>query len=138
MRAHRASTLVALCFALSFAPGCFVLRPVVQPPQYPAHTHVTGLHVQDLVIPLSGRPAQMGDLVELDYAIWLASGELIDSTHDTGQPILFTLGTEPLPEGLVQGVVGMREGGRRSLAVPPVLGFGEGAQSLGPNAALRN
>ncbi len=125
LRARRASNRVALCFALCFAPGCFVLRPTTKPPQYPAHTHDNGLHVQDLVVPLTGHPVQMGDLVELDYAIWLASGELIDSTHDTGQPILFTIGSEPMPEGLVQGVIGMQEGGRRSLAVPPVLGFGE-------------
>jgi len=125
MRARRASTLVSLCFALCITPGCFVLRPTTKPPQYPAHTHANGLHVQDLVIPLTGRPVRMGDLLELDYAIWLASGELVDSTHDTGQPILFTLGSEPMPEGLVQGVIGMQEGGRRSLAVPPVLGFGE-------------
>lgn len=123
-RASVALQRLGLALACALSPGCFILRPAVHPPQYAAHTEADGLHVQDLVIPIEGAQARMGDTVEIDYAIWLDRGEQIDSTYDTGVPIQFTLGVEPLPEGLVRGVLGMREGGRRSLAVPPELGFG--------------
>jgi len=70
-----------------------------------------------------GPAAQLGDVVVFDYTFWLLGGERVDSTLDRGVPFEAALGSVPV-EGLNQGIVGMRPGGRRRMQIPPELAYG--------------
>lgn len=84
------------------------------------------------------RPAQVGDLVMVHYIGTIdGTATVFDSTkggmtyRDGGpgvfRPVITRLGGDPQPgicAGLRQAVVGMKVGGRRSVTVPPEIGFG--------------
>lgn len=75
----------------------------------------------------SGDFPSSGDEVFVHYAGWLAeSGSLIDSSF--GQdPISFTIGADPpmVIAGWEEGLLSLREGGKRRLILPPELGYGD-------------
>jgi FKBP-type peptidyl-prolyl cis-trans isomerase len=82
-----------------------------------------------------GASAAPGDLVTIDYTVWLENGDRVDSTLDRGVPLTVALGEAPL-RGLNEGVLGMKAGGRRRLTVPPSLAYGEeGVPGLVPPEA---
>lgn len=90
-----------------------------------------GVHWHDLFLG-EGPAAGLGDLVVFDYTIWLVDGTRVDSTLDRGVPLESALGSLPL-EGLNQGLVGMRPGGRRRLHIPSELAYGsKGVPDLVP------
>ncbi|MBK7643070.1 MAG: FKBP-type peptidyl-prolyl cis-trans isomerase [Planctomycetes bacterium] len=84
-----------------------------------------------------GPAAQGGDVVVFDYTIWLEDGTRVDSTLDRGVPLESALGTLPV-EGLNQGLIGMRPGGRRRMTIPPQLAYGSKgvADLVPPNSVL--
>ena len=96
-----------------------------------------GLIVQDLVIG-NGKLAQNGNMLSTHYAGALEDGTIFDNSYDRGQPIQFVLGSGQLIKGWELGLVGMKEGGKRKLIVPPSLGYGaKGAGNvIPPNATL--
>ena len=104
-----------------------------------AHVPELSRPVYDLVVPDDGRRAALGDLVSIDYELALEDGEVVDSTLDRGRPATFRLGAGEVPAGVEEGVIGMRQYGRRRIVVPPELGYGdEGAPPLvPPGATLR-
>ena len=66
-----------------------------------------------------------------------STGEQFDASWDRGEPFQFQLGAQMVIAGWDQGVVGMREGGRRMLVIPPDLGYGATGQgSIAPNETL--
>lgn len=87
----------------------------------------------------TGAVARPGNRVTVNYTGWLANGQKFDSSLDHGQPFTFPLGAGQVIPGWDQGVAGMRVGGRRTLIIPPALGYG--AQGAGgvipPNATLK-
>ncbi len=95
-----------------------------------------GVRWHDLFVG-DGPAATAGDTLVCDYTTWLADGARVDSTLDRGVPLEFVLGAAPL-EGLNQGLLGMRPGGRRRLHVPPALAYGsKGVEDMiPPDAAL--
>ena len=95
-----------------------------------------GVHWHDLFLG-EGPAAQLGDVVVFDYTIWLLDGTRVDSTLDRGVPLESALGGVPV-EGLNQGLVGMRPGGRRRLNIPPELAYGSAgvADLVPPDSAL--
>lgn len=97
----------------------------------------SGLYVEDVATG-EGEPATAGQTVSVHYTGWLPDGTQFDSSHDRGEPIVFTLGAGEVIEGWDQGVSGMRVGGRRKLVIPPALGYGaEGAGGvIPPDATL--
>jgi FKBP-type peptidyl-prolyl cis-trans isomerase len=92
-----------------------------------------------------GALAVAGALVQVHYTGWLYDPALpggkarqFDSSRDRGQPFKFTLGGGRVIKGWDQGVVGMKEKGRRTLIIPPDFGYGaRGAGNvIPPNATL--
>lgn len=90
-----------------------------------------------------GATAEVGDNVKVHYTGWLfvdgeKSGEPFDSSLNRNQPFDFQLGAQMVIAGWDQGVEGMKVGGKRSLIIPPALGYGpQGAGGvIPPNATL--
>ena len=69
--------------------------------------------------------------------ISFSNGTQFDSSWDRGAPFDFPLGAGRVIQGWDYGVTGMREGGRRTLVIPPALGYGErGMGPIAPNETL--
>lgn len=83
----------------------------------------SGLYVQDLTVG-TGATAQAGDILSVLYSGWLANGTQFGLADDPTDPLIFQLGVGDVIQGWDEGVVGMREGGRRRLVIPPKLGYG--------------
>jgi peptidylprolyl isomerase len=89
-----------------------------------------------------GATATPGNKVSAHYTGWLynngAKGAKFDSSVDRGQPFQFTLGAHQVIAGWDEGVAGMKVGGKRTLIIPPELGYGaRGAGGvIPPNATL--
>jgi len=83
--------------------------------------------------------------VSVHYTGWLydanaedKKGEKFDSSLDRNQPFEFPLGAGQVIQGWDQGVAGMKIGGKRTLIIPPEMGYGaRGAGAvIPPNATL--
>ena len=90
----------------------------------------------------TGAEATPGHKVSVHYTGWLdqngAKGKKFDSSLDRGQPFEFALGAHQVIRGWDEGVSGMKVGGKRTLVIPPELGYGaRGAGGvIPPNATL--
>lgn len=86
----------------------------------------------------TGHEAVLGKNVHVHYTGWLVDGRKFDSSRDRGKPFSFPLGAGRVIQGWDKGVVGMKEGEKRKLTIPPELGYGaRGAGRLiPPNATL--
>lgn len=96
------------------------------------------------VTPGTGAEARSGP-VTVHYTGWLqdsasadGKGRKFDSSVDRGQPFQFHLGGGQVIRGWDEGVAGMKEGGKRTLVIPPEMGYGaRGAGGvIPPNATL--
>ncbi len=87
----------------------------------------------------SGTEAQAGKTVSVHYTGWLLDGTKFDSSKDRNQPFSFPLGRGQVIKGWDEGVAGMKVGGKRTLVIPPDLGYGaRGAGGvIPPNATLK-
>jgi FKBP-type peptidyl-prolyl cis-trans isomerase len=90
----------------------------------------------------TGASATAGHKVSVHYTGWLYNngekGKKFDSSLDRGQPFTFGLGAQQVIRGWDEGVAGMKVGGKRTLIIPPELGYGaRGAPgAIPPNATL--
>ena len=129
--------ILALLVLVLFGAGCKHLSLERRPleVQHPESVSSGGVRWQDLYLG-EGPAAQTGDTVVFDYTIWLGDGARVDSTFDRGVPLEVQLGKAPF-EGLNQGLVGVRPGGRRRMRIPPELAYGSaGVPDLIPPDAL--
>jgi FKBP-type peptidyl-prolyl cis-trans isomerase FkpA len=87
----------------------------------------------------TGAEAQAGKTVVVHYTGWLTDGTKFDSSRDRNQPFSFPLGRGQVIKGWDEGVAGMKVGGKRTLTIPPDLGYGaRGAGGvIPPNATLK-
>ena len=92
-----------------------------------------------------GAEAQAGQTVIVHYTGWLFDenapenkGKKFDSSLDRNEPFDFPLGGGRVIKGWDEGVQGMKEGGSRTLVIPPEMGYGpRGAGGvIPPNATL--
>ncbi|MGY4514975.1 FKBP-type peptidyl-prolyl cis-trans isomerase [Lysobacter sp. HA18] len=108
----------------------------------PFTTTASGLQFEDIVVG-TGAEAKPGRNVVVHYTGWLyengQQGEKFDSSKDHGEPFIFPLGGGMVIKGWDEGVQGMKEGGKRTLIIPPALGYGaRGAGGvIPPNATLK-
>lgn len=100
------------------------------------------LGISDTVVG-RGPIAAPGTMVSVRYTGWLSNGGKrgvkFDSSEGHGGGFLdFPLGAGQVIPGWDQGIVGMRVGGKRTLTIPPALGYGaDGAGDvIPPNATL--
>ena len=86
----------------------------------------------------SGPEAQSGQQLTVNYTGRLADCSVFDSTSTRNQPFTFVVGAGQVIEGWDQGLLGMRQGGKRTLVIPPELAYGsQGAgKAIPPNATL--
>jgi peptidylprolyl isomerase len=92
---------------------------------------------KDLVVG-SGAEVVSGSTVDTHYDLvtWSDKKEL-DASWLRGQSFaLEDVGNAPVIDGWNEGVIGMREGGRRLLVIPPDKGYGQGGRGIAPNETL--
>jgi len=92
-----------------------------------------------------GDPVKAGDNIRVQYKGTIAqTQEKFDSSYDNGEPVTFKL-VEPdnqgkgVIKGWVEGIQGMKVGGKRRLVIPADLGYGSSGSpdgSIPPNTDL--
>ncbi len=70
-----------------------------------------------------------GDVVRIHYHGELTSGEGFDDDL-SNEPVEFTVGAGQVIQAIDEGVLGLSEGGRRSISVTPGNGYGERREDL--------
>jgi peptidylprolyl isomerase len=97
----------------------------------------TKLETKDIVTG-TGKEAKKGSKVSMNYVgVLCSNGKEFDSSWKRNEPFDFTLGEGSVIAGWDQGIVGMKEGGRRELRIPPPLAYGKtGTANIPANEAL--
>ncbi|WP_067836587.1 FKBP-type peptidyl-prolyl cis-trans isomerase [Nocardia lijiangensis] len=96
----------------------------------------TKLIVKDLVEG-SGPGAVAGQSLTMNYVLvtW-SDKKKLDSSFDRGKPFQLNLGAGEVIPGWDQGLVGVQQGARRLLIIPPNLGYGAGSGGIKANETL--
>lgn len=81
------------------------------------------LEQKDVKVGTGDATVALGDRVTVHYTGTLTDGKKFDSSVDRGTPYTFTVGRGVI-DGWSQGVIGMKQGGKRKLTIPPSLGYG--------------
>lgn len=101
----------------------------------------SGLKYEDTVVGTGATPAS-GQKCAMHYTGWLweneAKGAKFDSSLDRGRPFEFPLGMGRVIKGWDEGVASMKVGGKRTLLIPPHLGYGDrgAGGAIPPGATL--
>jgi hypothetical protein len=128
--------LLAGLFSASASMPAFAQAPAVLPPGADvAYVAPTALTTTDTSKGTGITPARL-DTVRIFVHAFRVNGAPADGGRE---PSEFRLASDSVaPQGLVTGVLGMKTGGRRKIAVPASLGYGASgkAPSVPANAAL--
>jgi peptidylprolyl isomerase len=104
-------------------------------------TTPSGLQIIDSVVGTGASP-KPGQTCVMHYTGWLyengQKGKKFDSSVDRNEPFEFPIGQKRVIGGWDEGVATMHVGGKRTLIIPPALGYGaRGAGGvIPPNATL--
>src|ERR1700710_2196106 len=104
-------------------------------------TTASGLQITDSKVGTGATP-KPGQTCVMHYTGWLyengAKGKKFDSSVDRNEPFEFPIGQRKVIAGWDEGVATMKVGGKRTLIIPPQLGYGaRGAGGvIPPNATL--
>ena len=106
-----------------------------------AVTTASGLQIIDNTVGTGASP-KSGQTCVMHYTGWLYNdgkkGKKFDSSVDRNEPFEFPIGQGQVIKGWDEGVASMKVGGKRTLIIPPALGYGaRGAGGvIPPNATL--
>jgi peptidylprolyl isomerase len=134
MRLSRRATLAALAAAALTSKAAIAQAPKTT-------TTPSGLQITDIKVG-SGATPKSGQICVMHYTGWLyesgAKGKKFDSSVDRNEPFEFPIGQKRVIAGWDEGVASMKVGGKRTLIIPPALGYGaRGAGgAIPPNATL--
>jgi peptidylprolyl isomerase len=153
MRAIEPARVIAVAFAALLA-GCIAssaptqveaqAQPEAKVPPQPEtkfFSQASGLKISDIKVGTGASPKR-GQICVMHYTGWLyqsgQKGAKFDSSVDRGQPFEFPIGTGQVIKGWDEGVATMKVGGKRTLIIPPDLGYGaRGAgNSIPPHSTL--
>jgi peptidylprolyl isomerase len=104
-------------------------------------TTASGLQIIDSKVGTGASP-KSGQTCVMHYTGWLyengQKGKKFDSSVDRNEPFEFPIGQRRVIAGWDEGVGSMKVGGKRTLIIPPELGYGaRGAGGvIPPNATL--
>ena len=142
MRAFPFASTVAAAAVTTALTGAFALiAPTAAMAQAATVTTPSGLKITDTKVGTGATP-KPGQICVMHYTGWLyeggAKGKKFDSSVDRGQPFEFPIGRRQVISGWDEGVATMKVGGKRTLVIPPELGYGaRGAGGvIPPNATL--
>jgi peptidylprolyl isomerase len=134
----RAGALIAAAIIVSM-PGAFAAPPAIA---QNVMTTPSGLKIIDINVGTGATP-KAGQTCVMHYTGWLyengAKGKKFDSSVDRGKPFEFPIGGHQVIAGWDEGVATMKVGGKRTLIIPPELGYGArgaGGGLIPPNATL--
>ena len=84
-----------------------------------------------------GSVPNKGDRVVVHYTGKLTNGEKFDSSYDRDLPFEFAIGMGQVIQGWEEGISTMKPGGKRTLIIPPELGYGDrAAGKIPPGSTL--
>jgi peptidylprolyl isomerase len=136
-----------LTLAVAIAVGTITISLAVAPSGVLAQTAgkpmttASGLQIIDTTVGTGASP-KPGQICVMHYTGWLyedgKKGKKFDSSVDRNEPFEFPIGQHRVIAGWDEGVASMKVGGKRTLIIPPALGYGaRGAGGvIPPNATL--
>jgi peptidylprolyl isomerase len=126
----------AITVSLAVAPSGVLAQTAGKP-----MTTASGLQIIDTTVGTGASP-KPGQICVMHYTGWLyedgKKGKKFDSSVDRNEPFEFPIGQHRVIAGWDEGVASMKVGGKRTLIIPPALGYGaRGAGGvIPPNATL--
>lgn len=99
---------------------------------------ITELVVEDLLEGSGTSVKKGGALITAHYRGFLEDGTEFDSSYGRGEPFQVVLSRNKVIAAWVEGLKGMKVGGKRRLRVPSDMGYGERGftDKIPPNANL--
>jgi peptidylprolyl isomerase len=142
-RLERASLSIMAAMAITAIALPLACLPTTLAAQTAGKTMTTasGLQIIDSTVGAGASP-KSGQICVMHYTGWLyqdgRKGKKFDSSVDRDEPFEFPIGQHRVIAGWDEGVATMKVGGKRTLIIPPELGYGaRGAGSvIPPNATL--
>jgi peptidylprolyl isomerase len=143
MRRFQHTMFSTFAIALTVLTASAVSRPNTAMAQTTgkAMTTASGLQIIDSKVGTGVTP-KPGQICVVHYTGWLyqdgQKGKKFDSSVDRNDPLEFPVGQRKVIAGWDEGVASMKVGGKRTLIIPPELGYGaRGAGGvIPPNATL--
>ena len=132
------TAVLCVCALSAIAPHAALAEVAAKPA---ATTTDSGLQIIDTVPGKFAQP-RTGQTCVMHYTGWLykdgKKGAKFDSSLDRGQPFEFRIGTGQVIAGWDEGISTMKVGGKRTLIIPPELGYGASGAgaSIPPNSTL--
>ena len=124
------AAVVAGCGGSTGEPAAVEVKS--QAPEAATFTQASGLKIADIKVGTGPYP-KAGQVCVMHYTGWLyqngKKGEKFDSSVDRGKPFEFPLGRGAVIRGWDEGVASMKVGGKRTLIIPPDLGYGGTART---------
>jgi len=135
------STLAAIALTILTASAVSMPTTAMAQTTGKAMTTASGLQIIDSKVGTGATP-KPGQICVMHYTGWLyedgKKGKKFDSSVDRNEPFEFPIGQRKVIAGWDEGVATMQVGGKRTLIIPPTLGYGaRGAGGvIPPNATL--
>lgn len=94
------------------------------------------VEIEDLKLG-EGPEVKENDVVAINYVGRLENGIEFDNSLGK-KPLEFKVGAEEVIQGLDEGILGIKVGGKRKITIPPGLGYGEVGfgEKIPPNSTL--